>query len=163
MECVLVLRRRLCVKFKHLLSENAKNTITKNLIHKLSSKRGCRTEQKWLSHLPVLQKRHTRPLANKSTNLFYFSSSPVGNDRSRASPGKAVVNLSDHFWVAESQTFHLRRGEDADFTGRHKTPLNSFLIMCLNSLLTSHYSKLLYYWLLPTYSTYNKQTDATVH
>lgn len=38
--------------------------------------------------------------------------SPAGYDMSRSLPGKAVVNLSDHFRVAESQTFHLRRGGD---------------------------------------------------
>ena len=34
---------------------------------------------------------------------------PAGYDMSRSLPGKAVVNLSDHFGVAKSQTFHLKR------------------------------------------------------
>lgn len=29
-----------------------------------------------------------------------------------ALPGEAIVNLSDHFRVAQSQTFHLRRAGD---------------------------------------------------
>lgn len=37
-----------------------------------------------------------------------------GSDVSRSLPGKAVVNLSDHFRVAQSQTLHLRRARNVD-------------------------------------------------
>lgn len=36
---------------------------------------------------------------------------PAGYQLS-ALPGEAIVNLSDHFRVAQSQTFHLRRAGD---------------------------------------------------
>lgn len=47
--------------------------ISKKAIHKSSSKRGCRTEQKWLSHLPVLQKAHSCTGKQIDQYLLFFS------------------------------------------------------------------------------------------
>lgn len=52
--------------------------------------------------------RRTEKKKNSPSNR----ASPAGYDTIRRLPGKAVVNLSDHFRVAESQTFHLRRAGD---------------------------------------------------